>query len=254
MLNTFDLNKFIEDMRGARQVPDLEAIMIELTGRLGFEQFALGHHVDLARPPEGAIRLTNYAPGWIEQALEKRFFIDDPVHAASARMIRPFGWDEIPRLMKLTDQHREIIERARGFGLVDGFTVPVHLPGEFNGTCTFVAKSFENLHPFTFPVAQTISTFAFECARDLMRLIDGKEPEEAPPLTGRQRESLILLARGKTDPEIAEVMRISRGTAHDHVEAVRRAYGNAQRPYLILRALYDGNLTFPDVLGPDLFR
>jgi LuxR family quorum-sensing system transcriptional regulator CciR len=254
MLNTFDLNTIIETLRGAGQVADLEAIMIELTERLGFEQFALGHHVDLTRPPEGAIRLTNYAPGWVDQALEKRFFIDDPVHAASARMIRPFGWDEIPRLLRLTDQHREIIERARGFGLVDGFTVPVHLPGEFNGTCTFASKSFENLHPLTFSVAQTVSTFAFECARDLMRLIDGKEPEAAPPLTDRQRESLILVARGKSDPEIAEVMRISRGTAHDHVEAVRRAYGNAQRPYLILRALYDGNLTFPDVLGPDLFR
>ena len=65
---------------------------------------------------------------------------------------------------------------------------------------------------------------------------------------------MCIRDRGKTDPEIADVMRISRGTAHDHVEAVRRAYGNAQRPYLVLRALYDGNLTFPDVLGPDLFR
>lgn len=254
MLNTFDLNRFIEDMRGARKVADLEAILIELTHCLGFEQFALGHHVDLMRPPEGAIRLSNYAPGWVDQALEKRFFIDDPVHAASARMIRPFSWDEIPRLLKLTDQHREIIERARGFGLVEGFTVPVHLPGEFNGTCTFVSKSFENLHPLTFPVAQMASTFAFECARRLMRLMGGREPEEAPQLTDRQRESAILVARGKTDPEIAEVMRISRGTAHDHVEAVRRAYGNAQRPFMVLRALFDGNITFSDVLGPDLIE
>lgn len=249
MLNTFDLNRFIEDMRGTTTVADLELILVELTRRLGFEQFALGHHVDLTRPPQGAIRLTNYAPDWVDQALEKRFFIDDPVHAASARMIRPFGWDEIPRLLKLTDQHRKIIERARGYGLVEGFTVPVHLPGEYNGTCTFVARSFEHLHPLTFAVAQMASTFAFECARNLQRIIDGKEPEGAPHLTDRQRESLILVARGKTDAEIAQVMNISKGTAHDHVEAGRRAYGNAQRSYMVLRALYDGNLSFPDVLG-----
>ncbi|MBV1687706.1 autoinducer binding domain-containing protein [Novosphingobium sp. G106] len=254
MLNTFDLNTFIADMRGAGKLADLEAILIELTQRLGFEQFALGHHVDLTRPPEGAVRLTNYAQDWVDQAIEKRFFFDDPVHAASARIVRPFLWDEIPTVLKMTDPHREILDRGRAYGLVEGFTVPVHQPGEYNGTCTFASRSFEGLHPFTFPVAQMISTFAFECARDLMRLADGKEPEEAPHITGRQRESLILLARGKTDPEIAEVMRISRGTAHDHVEAVRRAYGNAQRPYLILRALYDGNLTFPDVLGPNWFR
>jgi LuxR family transcriptional regulator, quorum-sensing system regulator CciR len=254
MLNTLDLNRILEAMRSATQVADLEAILIELTGRLGFDQFALGHHVDLTRPPANAIRLTNYAQDWIDQALEKRFFIDDPVHAASTRRIHPFQWADIPSFFKMTDSHREIIERGKRYGLVEGFTVPVHQPGEYDGTCTFASRSFEGLHPLTLPVAQTASTLAFECARDLLRLMDGKEPEETPHITGRQRESLILLARGKTDPEIADVMRISRGTAHDHVEAVRRAYGNAQRPYLVTRALYDGNLTFPDVLGPDLFR
>jgi len=230
MLDTFDLNRLLESMRSATKVADLEAILIDLTRRLGFEQFALGHHVDLTRPPENAIRLTNYAQDWIDQALEKRFFIDDPVHAASARRVGPFLWEEIPNFFKLTDPHREIIERGKRYGLVEGFTIPVHQPGEYNGTCTFASRSFEDLHPFTFPVAQMASTLAFECARDLLRLIDGKEPEEAPHITERQRESLILLARGKTDPEIADVMRISRGTAHDHVEAVRRASGMPSAP------------------------
>jgi LuxR family transcriptional regulator, quorum-sensing system regulator CciR len=247
MLKGFDLDHFLDAMRDARDMADLEAIMVEMTGELGFEQFALGHHVDLLRPPANAVRLTNYNAGWIEQSLEQRLFADDPVHAASARLVRPFRWDEIPNYLDMTEPHRAIIERARGYGLVEGFTVPVHQPGEYNGTCSFSARSFAHLHPHSFALSQMAATFAFECARRLMRTRDGKSPEPVPRLTGRQLESLILVAQGKTDAEIAAVMRISRATAHDHVEAGRRAYGNAQRTYMVLRALYDGVITFADV-------
>jgi len=248
MFSTFDLDYFLDRMRTATQVGDLEEILIELTRVLGFEQFALGHHVDLTRPPRHAVRLTNYNPLWIEQALERRFFADDPVHAVSARLVRPFRWIEIEDHLKLTDRQVQILAHARGHGLVEGFTIPVHQPGEFNGTCSFAARTFEQLHPHTFAIAQMAATFAFECARRLMRLLDGKEPEAIPHLTERQRQSIILVGQGKTDAEIAAVMRISKSTAHDHVEAGRRAYGNAQRSYMVLRALYDGVITFADVL------
>lgn len=223
--------------------------MVEITGELGFDQFAFGHHVDLTHPPSNAIRLTNYAPDWIEQSIEKRFFADDPVHAASTRLVCPFRWNEIPLYLKMTDSQKIIIEKAKSYGLVEGFTIPVHQPGEYNGTCSFSGRDFENIHPLKFALSHTVSTFAFECARRLLRLAEGKEPEAIPHLTDRQRESLILVGSGKTDAEIASVMRISKATAHDHVEAGRRAYGNAQRPYMVLRALYDGNITFADVLS-----
>src|SRR5690606_27274562 len=139
----------------------------------------------------------------IEQSLERRFFVDDPVHAASVRLVRPFRWDEIPDYLPMTEPHRAIIERARGYGLVKGFTVPVHQPGEYNGTCSFSARSFAHLHPHSFALSHMAATFAFECARRLMRARDGKSPEPVPRLTGRQLESLILVAQGKTDAKIA---------------------------------------------------
>lgn len=242
------LDRSLEAMRDARTPFDLEGILVELTRELGFQQFAMGHHVDLTRPPGNAVRLTNYHPDWIEQSLERRFFADDPVHAVSARLVRPFRWHEIPDHLALTDNQSQILETARGYGLVEGFTVPVHQPGEFNGTCSFAASSFDALNVHTFAVAQMAATFAFECARRMMRLLDGKESEGVPHLTDRQRESIVLVGQGKTDAEIAAVLKISKSTAHDHVEAARRAYGNAQRSFMVLRALYDGVINFADVL------
>ena len=250
MFGRFNIDYYLEKMRAAKQISDLDDIMNELTAALGFDQFALGHHVDLLRPPSQAARLTNYDPVWIEQALEKRFFTDDPVHAASARLVRPFHWTEIFDHLVMSDRRLEILERGAKIGLVEGYTIPVHQPGEYNGTCSFSARSFEHLHGHVFAVAHYAATFAFECARRLMRLADGKEPERVPQLTGRQVESVILVGRGKSDAEIAAVMNITQSTAHDHVEAGRRAYGNAQRPRLVALALYDGIITFPDLLDP----
>lgn len=241
------LDRFVTRLRETEDLDSLEAIMIELTFELGFEQFALGHHVDLTRPPRDAVRLTNYAPDWITQSLENRFFADDPVHAVSARLVRPFFWQEIPDHLSLTRTQAETIERAKPYGLVEGFTVPVHQPGEYNGTCSFGARSFAQIDPICFSLAAMAATYAFECARRLTRVGDGVAPKPPPHFTERMREAVILVGKGKTDAEIADIMRIARSTAHDHVEAGRRAYGNAQRPHLVLRAVYDGVISFADV-------
>ena len=56
------------------------------------------------------------------------------------------------------------------------------------------------------------------------------------------------MGRGKTDNKNIQIMRISWATAHEHVENVRKAYGNAQRAYLIVRALFDGQIALSDLL------
>nr|WP_302053997.1 LuxR C-terminal-related transcriptional regulator [Sphingomonas tagetis] len=93
-----------------------------------------------------------------------------------------------------------------------------------------------------------ISTYAFEAGRRLLRR-HGTDPlaTGVPVLTDRQRDALVLIARGKGDAEIAELLGISRPTAHEHVENVRRLYGNAQRPFLIVRALFDGQISYEEV-------
>lgn len=247
MSRHIDFDKFLEAMRAARSVADLEAIMIEWTHMIGFDQFAMGHHVDLIRPPESAIRLTNYHPDWIEQSLEDRLFAIDPIQAATARARRPFLWSEVGDFIPLTEEQHAILERAKPYGLVGGYTVPVTVPGEYQGSCSFGARDLDRLHPYAYPLSQYITTFGFECARKLQRLLDGKEPEPIPRLTPKQVETLILVGRGKTDAEIGAVLGISKTTAHDHVEAGRRAYGNAQRAYMVLRAIYDGVITFAEV-------
>jgi LuxR family quorum-sensing system transcriptional regulator CciR len=154
-------------------------------------------------------------------------------------------------MINMTDRQAHILQAARSYGLREGYTVPVHVPGEYRGTCSFGARSLDDLLANALPIANLIGTYAFEAARRIMR---ARAPvptstDNLPALTERQRDALVLIARGKADPEIGILLGISAATAHEHVENVRRAYGNAQRPLLIARALFDGQISFMDVFG-----
>jgi LuxR family transcriptional regulator, quorum-sensing system regulator CciR len=239
----------LESFRGADTEGKLHEALTRATALLGFNQFALGHHVDLTCPPQGAIRLDTYDRNWVSHGLERGYFAEDPIHLASTKTVRGFAWHEIGEIIHLTPRHKQILAEAVGFGLGAGFTVPVHLPGEFHGTCSFTARSVDDLRTNSLPIAQLCGTFAFEAARRIMRRTLKLGDTIMPDLRPRELEALILVGRGKSDSEIGEILRISRSTAHEHVEGARRAYGNAQRAFMIVRALFDGQITFADLLA-----
>lgn len=242
------LDDFLASFRNARSLDDLLESLKRATATLGFSQFAMGHHVDLTSPPQGAIRISTYNEDWISHGLERQYFVEDPIHIASTRTVNGFLWHDVGKLINLTARHKQILAEAIGFGLGAGFTVPVHVPGEYQGTCSFTAPSLDNLPRNALPIAQLCGTFAFEAARKILRHELNLEESGPPNLTPRQLEALVLVGRGKTDSEIGEIMGISKATAHEHVEGVRHAYGNAQRAFMIVRALFDGQIAFADLL------
>lgn len=245
-----DLQDFVRQCNLAGSEEQLFGLLDEATRSLGFEQFAMGHHVDLSGPPGNAVRLTTYDPNWVEIAVNKRFYVDDPIHAASAKTAVGFLWSDVGKIIELTDRQKGILENARKFGLAEGFTVPVHVPGEYQGTCSFGARTLENLQPDALPRAQLVASFAFEAAR---RIVRAKRRDQhaspIPSLTERQLNCVTLVAMGKSDWEIGKILGISEGTAHEHVEAARKRYGVAKRTQLVIRALFDGQISFSDILN-----
>lgn len=250
MVTRFDFDRYLDAFRNASNDDALHGVMEMLTRDLGFQQFAMGHHVDLVRPPRSAIKITNYNPRWIERSLGEGYYLDDPVHVASSRSGVGFFWHEIGQIVHPTERHAHILAQAEPYGLGAGLTVPAVILGEFAGSCSFGAPSLERVRRHALPLAQMAVSWAFESARRIMRRRDGLVFEKPPEITRRERESLVLMAQGKTDREIGMIMGISHHTAHEHVERVRHAYGNAQRQYLVPRTLFDGVISFPEILRP----
>ena len=180
--------------------------------------------------------------------LDSGFAADDPVHLASRRTNAGFAWSEIGTLIRLNARHKEILTGGRRFGLGNGFTVPVNVPGEPSGSCSFALSARSELSPTRLFCAEIIGTQAFKVAR---RLAAAQITRPRPHLSKREIECVRLVALGKSDWEIGVILGISAETAKQYVKQSRLAYGVASRTQLAVCALYDGWIDFNEV-GPTI--
>jgi LuxR family quorum-sensing system transcriptional regulator CciR len=214
----------------------------------GFDYFALVDHVDLRRERQPAVRLQNYPKSWAMVMDRRGYFPHDPVNALCGRTSVGFAWSDVPRLMTLNSLQQEILSEAQREGLGDGFTVPIHVPGEFSASASFGVRPARAFPRAAIPVIQYAGCFAFEAARRLARRAREETLAEVPPtLTQRQTDCLVLVAQGKSDWDIGRILGLSQKTVHNYVEAAKRRYGVASRTQLVVRAIYDSHISFREV-------
>ena len=250
-----DVQTFIDLSRGVRTPGDLHCLMQDITREMAFDHFALVHHVDL-RPigtlvdhvvTEDFVALSDYPQAWVDQYINDDIVSNDPVLLAAQRSAVGFGWDQVGDLITVTTAHRDLTERTRRAGIVDGFTVPANVPGEPNGSCNFAMGTGRAVRRGSFPMAQLVGAFAFQAARTLVTAMR-RLPDQAPvKLTQRQLECIALVARGKSDWEIAKILGLSQSTVTTYIQTARERYDVSTRIQVVLRALYDGSLPFSEV-------
>ena len=241
------IDAFVRDIGKVECEEDLQAALAEISGEMGFSYFALTHHLDMRHAPQPAIRLHNYPDGWEDYFEDRKLGRSDPVHRASQLTTVGFAWSQLSSMIQLTPRDREVLEAAHGRGIGDGFTIPAHVPGEVNGSCSFATAAGRRVPAANLALAQLAGAFAFEAARRLARMRDRELPEP-PRLTDRQRDCLVWAARGKTDWEIAQILGISHETVIEHLRHARERYGVGKRAQLTVHALFDGTISFVDVL------
>src|SRR3546814_498568 len=234
----------------ARDAGDLEILSMligDMAREMGFRHFILGHHFDSTAAIPNAVVIHNYPDGWAEYFTTHQLHVNDPVLRASERSQLCFRWSAVPKLVKFSGQDRQIMEDAISHGLTDGCTVPFQKPGELPGSISFATPKGE-VDDEKLLFAQLIGSLAFEAARRVS-LEKGGLLRPDVKLTERQRECLILAARGQTDAEIARTLGISEETATLHLKTARERYGVSKRLPLAIRALYDGQISFWEAIG-----
>lgn len=238
--------ELLREIRTAPRAEDLSAVLSDICKRMGFDYFALTHHADVTQAPARIVRLHNYPSRWVAHYDRNAFGISDPVHRASQGSCIGFLWSEIVTMIPLTGSDHRILALGRENGIGNGFTVPVHVPGELPGSCTFANRSGDPIDEARLPLAQLVGLFAFESARRNR----GIRPfEQNPPrLTDRQRDCLIWAGRGKSDWEIGRILGISEDTVDRHLTNARERYGVPKRTMMLVRALFDGTISFSDIL------
>ncbi len=245
-----DVQAFVREANKVTALGELEPLLANVMQELGFDQYAFVHHVPGSVIPENVIRLSNYPDTWLDLMRARRYFADNPVIMACQQRSVGFVWSQLPDLLSLSDRQIEILAEweRRGFG--EGFTVPMHVPGETMGSCSMSVSRGSNLPEASLPAAQYVACFTFEAARRIARkaVEDAGLETTVKRLTPRQLDCVVLVGRGKSDWDISKMLGISNQTVHQHVEDAKRRYGVASRTQLVIRALYNSQLTFSDII------
>lgn len=237
---------FAERVMAVGTAGDLADALAAITVDMGFQHFALTHHVDVIAADGRAIRVHDYPPRWADFYDANALGISDPVHRACHVTSIGFRWSAIPTMIPLTrcDQRMLALGSAQGIG--DGFTIPANVPGEARGSCSFANAVGSDVPEQILPLAQLVGQFAFEAARRLWAV---RPSGNSPALTDRQRDCALWAARGKSDWETSRILGVSEETVARHISDGCQRYGVNKRTLLAIHTLFDGTLTFTDVFG-----
>jgi len=251
-MTTFaDVEQFVKSARKLSRMDELKTLLSDAVVTLGFDYVALMHHVSTPEQTRWAVQVIDYPEPWRALIRSRGYLAQDPVLALCQSSAAAFLWSELPTRFSMSTRQTEILQSAMDCGLSEGFTVPLNVPGEFTGSCSFGLAPGREAPRRSLPAAQYVGCFAFEAARRIQKIdrrLERQDAEGAHRLTQRQFDCLVLAAQGKSDWHIARLLGISSDTVHQHIEAAKRRYGVASRTQLVVRALFDSQITFADIL------
>lgn len=246
--DNFDISAFV---RAIEECCTLEAFDHHLAGlaiRLGFNWYTLQDIALLSDESLRAIRLTNYPEKFWERYDHSGYLQHDPILKALDRTGRVLCWREIPGIVSLTKKQTNVLLEATRAGIVDGVSVAVRVPGLHHGLLTIISNETVDITDNQKAVLSYVAPIAYETAARLHARRPLYETSADVDPSPRQLECLVLVARGKSDWEAAQILGLSEQTVHRHVEILRNKLGVRRRTQLVVKALHCGLISYRDVL------
>lgn len=234
-------------MAACLSFPDLSHLLQMTCDEMGFSYFALLHHRSLVEESPSLVRIENYPRAWAAELIANHDPQADPVHEAACRINIAFTWDRLDQIIRLGAGQRRLLERARIQGLGCGLTIPANVPGEPSGSCSFAHLPDRLPLPAVRRCAERVGGHAFLAAR---RIAGYTARSARPHLSRRELDCLRLVARGKTDWEIAAILGLGHETVRFYVKRARAAYDVTSRTQLALCGLRDGWIGFEEAIPP----
>lgn len=229
-------------LSAAEDARSVSQLLVRAAAELGFDYVTMAEHGDLADPQRALALISNYPEGWQGHFTAQRLDRIDPVQQACRSRVSGFRWSALHALIELRPQQVALLKDSRRYGLGDGFTVPLHLPGARAASCSFAVGGRVELPREALWAAELVARTAYDHLRMSTEALG-----RAIRLSPQQRACVALMARGLTDRGIARRLSLSEETVTKYLNAARRRYGFARRTQLIAAALRDGVIGYEDL-------
>jgi len=243
-----EVREFLGAVMSCGNLLVLQTLVANFLKNSGFSNFACVSHVDRANKPLQTVDLHNYPTAW--EAHFREFHLEkiDPVQRFCRHRLMPFHWNEPSFLELLSRDQLRILEDATAFGLEKGFTVPLHAPNRHSASFS-VASRKDDVDPSAYSLVQVIAPAVFEKALSLAHS-EAPRKKDTERLSRRELECLQLVASGKSDWVIGELLSLSERTVHGYIENAKKRLGVATRTQAVICALHDAQLSIDDIRSP----
>lgn len=221
MVNLLDmLASSAEALEGAGTMAELEAQLALIQQELGFS----GHY--LSFQPAGS---ANRVP--LTDLVDPADFPAAAIEAVAARRVRPFFWDRSSNRPQT---------RRTGSSI---FVAPLHIPEIATGFACW----FSGGNVFQRP-SLAAGQYLAACVFEQLHRLSNELPPAPRRLSKRQRDCLLLAARGKSDWVASQILGLQPDTVHKYIEQAKTRYNVSTRTELVVRALYSGELHFHELI------
>jgi LuxR family transcriptional regulator, activator of conjugal transfer of Ti plasmids len=159
--------------------------------------------------------ISTYPSTWTAQYLRNRYERFDPVITQALEDTEPFQWGLNSGTSILSRPQRELFEDAARFGIVSGFTVPIHDGRGPVAAVTFAADEHRGA-AFSRRVEahrEVLQLMAVYFHAHVRRKLSPDQVIDGVSLSPREFECLEWAAQGKSAWEIGRILGITRRTA-----------------------------------------
>ncbi len=204
---------------------------------LGFNHATCIKVPEVGEEPADCVMMSTVPPAWLQRYNELGYVRHDPIVRELSQTYQPYSWSEVRSRRKLLPDDEKIFTEASGYGMNDGFCVPIVEAGGYTGLVNLAAFAMPLQYDARIPVK-----YACLSLHSKLSLLRRRITDTAFDLTEREMECLRWAAAGKSDWEIGQILSISSKTVNYHIENTKRKFGVATRVQAIVAALRTGKL------------
>ena len=166
--------------------------------------------------------------------LREGYFSDDPIMARARETNRPFRWREATE--DLTPEQQRVVDAFHAAKMRYGLCVPIDRVRGVNGIVTLGRSSNFTLEPAALIEIEMLARILFETC-DALFDTEGQRPVH---LTQRERDVLTLVAQGKTNWEVGQILGVSEYSIRDYLRTLATKMQTTNRTHTVVRAMQLG--------------
>jgi LuxR family transcriptional activator of conjugal transfer of Ti plasmids len=240
-----DFLGYIEKTNAATSAEAIFMHFEQALSKLGFDLVLFSlmtDHASIAKPAGHGI-MRNYSEDWMKYYTEKGYVDVDPVRRQVMLTTHPFLWDRLNALGACTPEQDLMMHEAQDAGLRCGIGLGIHSPNrEIAGFGFASSDGTAEINRNILSLVKALASQFHAAYTDFERKYGYGYAPRPVHVSDIERQVLYLMLFGKTNAEIADILRISCHTVGFHVRNIFQKLDATTRTYAVVKAIRYGIL------------